>query len=98
MSKILTLEQLQNMSIDDMTIAYQNGYILSENTELYDNTFSQANVHYEQQEPHIVAQPSGDPTSSSEIGVIIGGLLIFVLSLKILFYLIEDKKKDKKKL
>ena len=30
MDKILTLEQLQNMSIDDITIAYQNGYILSE--------------------------------------------------------------------
>lgn len=108
MNKI-TLEQLQNMSIDDMTIAYQNGYILSENTELYDNIFPPANVgryHESQQRTvplqttssPIVAQTSSDPTPTSEAGVIIGGLLIFAFSIKMLFYLIEDKKKEKKKL
>lgn len=42
--KILTLGQLQNMSIDDMRIAYQNGYTLSENTESYETTFSPPNI------------------------------------------------------
>lgn len=63
-NNILTLEQMQKMSIDEITYAYRNGYVLSERSDTLPQTYSMANT------PQIYSATNGSHYTTSDIGII----------------------------
>lgn len=83
MNKILTVEQIQTMSVDEIINAYQSGYRLSENTEIYS---SNNNPKY-----HIT---SLQHYTASDIGIIATAIGISVGLLGVLtWYMIKREEK-----
>lgn len=93
-SNILTLEQMQNMSIDEMTEAYRNGYVLSENSDVYSatnlpQTYSATNI------PQIYSATNGSHYTMTDMGVIAGAIGISVGLLGLLTWYIIRKEEDR---
>lgn len=91
-SNILTLEQMQNMSIDETTEAYRNGYVLSENSEVYSATMPQT---YSANIPQIYSATNGSHYTMTDMGVIAGAIGISVGLLGLLTWYIIRKEEDR---
>ncbi len=91
-NNILTLEQMQKMSIDEITDAYRNGYILSESSEtlpqIYTNTPQTLTTQ-------VYSATNGSHYTASDIGVIAAAIGISVGLLGLLTWYIIRKEEDR---
>src|SRR3990167_6281287 len=89
MDNIITLEQMQKMSIDEITDAYRNGYILSERSEALEiySTTNTPQIYY--------TASNGSHYTTSDIGVIAAAIGISVGLLGLLTWYIIRKEEDR---
>ena len=88
-NNILTLEQMQKMSIDEITYAYRNGYVLSERSGVLPQTYSMANTH------QIYSATNGSHYTTSDIGIIAAAIGISVGLLGLLTWYIIRKEEER---
>lgn len=92
-NNILTLEQMQKMSIDEITEAYRNGYILSESSEtlpqIYTDTPQTLTTN------QIYSATNGSHYTASDIGIIAAAIGISVGLLGLLTWYIIRKEEDR---
>jgi len=88
-NNILTLEQMQKMSIDEITYAYRNGYVLSERSDVLPQTYSMANT------PQIYSATNGSHYTTSDIGIIAAAIGISVGLLGLLTWYIIRKEEER---
>ena len=89
---VLTLEQMQKMSIDEIVDAYRNGYILPERSEvpqIYHTSQILTNTH------QIYSASNGSHYTTSDIGVIAAAIGISVGLLGLLTWYIIKKEEDR---
>ena len=87
-NNVLTLEQMQKMSIDEIADAYRNGYVLSERSEAL-QIYSTTNT------PQIYSASNGSHYTTSDIGVIAVAIGISVGLLGLLTWYIIRKEEDR---
>lgn len=88
-NNILALEQMQKMSIDEITDAYRNGYVLSERSNVLPQIRSIANT------PQIYSATNGSHYTTSDIGVIAIAIGISVGLLGLLTWYIIRKEEER---
>lgn len=88
-NNILTLEQMQKMSIDEITDAYRNGYVLSERSDVLPQTYSMVNT------PQIYSATNGSHYTTSDIGIIAAAIGISVGLLGLLTWYIIRKEEER---
>jgi hypothetical protein len=99
-NNILTLEQMEKMSIDEITDAYRNGYVLSESNqqlklsgEVLPQTYS-PQIYSTTNTPQIYSATNGHYTTS-DIGIITTAIAISVGLLGLLTWYIIRKEEER---
>lgn len=95
MDNIITLEQMQKMSIDEITDAYRNGYILSERSETLPQIYPTTNIPQTLATHQIYSATNGSHYTTSDIGVIAAAIGISVGLLGLLTWYIIRKEEDR---
>lgn len=90
-NNILTLEQMEKMSIDEITDAYRNGYVLSESNQQLKLS---SDVLPQTYSPQIYSATNGHYTTS-DIGVITAAIAISVGLLGLLTWYIIRKEEER---
>ena len=90
---VLTLEQMQKMSIDEIVDAYRNGYILPERSETLPQIYHTSQTL--NNTPQIYSASNGSHYTTSDIGVIAAAIGISVGLLGLLIWYIIKKEEDR---
>lgn len=85
-NRILTLEQIQGMSTDELINMYKNGYSLSENTDIYSLSVGQSKIQSLQ---------TGSHYTWTDVGIIAVAIGISVVIIGGVTYLIIQREKEK---
>lgn len=83
---MLTLEQIQEMSTDELISAYKNGYSLSENADIYSLPI---------ESPQIKSLQTGSHYTWTDVGIISMAIGISVIIIGGVTYLIIQREKEK---
>ena len=93
-NNILTLEQMQNLSIDEMIDAYKCGYTLSGTTDILP-TYSDISTYPMTNTPQIYPMTNGSHYTSSDIVVIAAAIGISVGLLAIIIKYMIRKEEER---
>ena len=94
-NNILTLGQMQNLSIDEMINAYKCGYTLSETTETLPQIYSDTSIYPMTNTPKIYPMSNGSHYTSSDIVVIAAAIGISVGLLAIIIKYMIRKEEER---